>query len=86
MIRPLGKRVLLRPDTQDEKTASGIIIPEQATNPMYLTGRVVAVGSRVDLDVKAGDHLAFQKIYDEVKDGTETLYLIEDVFLIAVYE
>lgn len=77
---------MIKPDSQEEKTASGIIIPEQANNPIYLTGVVLAVGSRVDLDVKKGDHVSFQKMYDEMKDGEDTVYLVEDVFLTAVYE
>lgn len=86
MIRPLGRRVLIKPDTVEEKTASGIIVPENANNPLYLTGRVVAVGSRVDMDLKANDHVAFQKIYEEIKHDGADYWLVEDVFLIAVYE
>jgi len=86
MIRPLGKRILIKPDTAEDKTASGIIIPDQANNPMYLTGVVQAVGSRVDMDVKQGDHVAFQKIYDEMNDKDGDKYLVEDVFLLAIYE
>lgn len=86
MIRPLGKRVLVKPFTDAEKTASGIIIPESAKNPIYFVGEVVAVGSRIELDIVKGMKVAFQKIYDEIKHEDVTYYLVEEVFLIAVYD
>lgn len=86
MIRPLGKNILIKPDSAEDKTKSGIIIPEHANNPLYLTGTVEAVGTRVDMDVKKGDHVAFQKIYSEIKDTDGDKYLVEEVFLLAIYE
>ncbi len=86
MIRPLGRRVLVRPSTPEDKTESGIIIPEGATNVQYMTGHVEEVGSRVELDVKKGDHIAFSKVFDEVKSDKETYYIVEEPFLIAVFE
>lgn len=43
-IRPLADRVLVRPATQEEKTVSGIIIPDSAKEKP-LRGEVVAVGT-----------------------------------------
>lgn len=42
-IKPLMNRVLIMPDTPDEKTASGLIIPNEAKEKPQ-TGKVVAVG------------------------------------------
>ena len=65
---PLLDRVLVERTESDNKTAGGIIIPENAIEkPME--GRVAAVGSgnrdeagkKIPLDVKAGDHLLFSK-------------------------
>ncbi len=86
MIRPMGKRVLVTPKEIKNSTDSGILMPEQALNPLFLEGTVKAVGSRVDLDIKKGDVIAFQKIYDELTYDKKTLYLVEDVFIIAVLE
>ncbi len=86
MIRPMGKRVLVTPKVIKNTSESGIIMPEAALNPLFLEGTVEAVGSRVDLDIKKGDVIAFQKIYDELTVDKKTLYLVEDVFIIAVLE
>ncbi len=86
MIRPMGKRVLVTPKAIKDKSDSGILVPEAALNPLYLEGIVEAVGSRVDLDIKKGDVIAFQKIYDELIEDKKILYLVEDVFIIAVVE
>ena len=86
MIRPLGPRVLVKPDSAEEQTKSGIIIPEIARNPTFLTGTIVKVGTRIDIDVKEGDHVSFAKVYDEVTFDKETYYLIEQPFLTAILE
>jgi chaperonin GroES len=67
-VRPLHDRVLVERVEQEQKTASGIIIPDTAQEkPME--GKVVAVGkgSRSEngsvqpLDVKVGDKILFTK-------------------------
>ena len=46
-IRPLYDRIVVkRLDTQDEKTASGLIIPDSAKEKPQ-EGEVIAVGARV---------------------------------------
>ena len=42
-IKPLADRVLIRPAAQEEKTVSGIIIPDSAKEKP-LRGEVIAVG------------------------------------------
>ena len=67
-FRPLHDRVLVKRIESEEKTKSGIIIPDTAKEkPME--GEVVSVGSGVrredgtitPLDVKAGDRILFGK-------------------------
>lgn len=62
-IRPLADRVLVRPAEAEEKTSTGIIIPDTAKEkPME--GEVVAVGNgKKDepLTVKVGDKVIFGK-------------------------
>ncbi len=62
-IRPLGDRVVVEPAKADEKTASGIIIPDTAKEKPN-QGTVVAV-SEGDKDniltVKTGDKILYGK-------------------------
>lgn len=89
-IKPLQDRILVKRVAGEEKTASGIIIPDNAKEkPME--GKVVAVGNGKVLndgklhkpDVKAGDKVLFGKYAGtEVKiDGEEHLILREDDIL-----
>lgn len=67
-FRPLHDRVLVKRIESEEKTKSGIIIPDTAKEkPME--GEVISVGSGIrqengtitPLDVKAGDRILFGK-------------------------
>ena len=85
-FKPLHDRVLIQRVESEEKTASGIIIPDTAQEkPMQ--GKVIAAGSGAKdesgkvtpLDVKAGDSVLFGKwAGTEVKiDGTDYLIMKE---------
>ncbi len=85
-FRPLHDRVVVRRLEEEQKTKSGIIIPDTAKEkPME--GEIVAVGPGarnekgdiVPLDVKAGDRILFGKWSGtEVKlDGEELLIMKE---------
>ncbi len=85
-FRPLNDRVMLQREEPETKTASGIIIPDSATEkPMK--GKVVAVGSGlrdesgklIPLDVKAGDVVLFSKWSgtEITMDGEEYLVMKE---------
>ncbi len=86
-IRPLQDRVLVKRVEAEEKTASGIIIPDNAKEKP-LEAEVIAVGNgrRLDngelvkLDVKVGDRVLISKYSgSEVKvNGVEHLILRED--------
>lgn len=86
MLKPLGDRVVIRVLEQEEKTASGIFLPDTAKEKPS-QGEVVAVGpgkvqdngSRVALDVKVGDKIIFSKYAGtEVKyEGVEYLIVSE---------
>jgi chaperonin GroES len=90
-IRPLYDRIVVkRLESQDEKTASGLIIPDTAKEKPQ-EGQVVAVGKGkrledgkvVTLDVQVGDRILFGKYSgSEVKlDGEELLIMREDEVL-----
>lgn len=84
-IKPLADRVVIEPIAVEEKTASGIIIPD-ASKEKPLKGKVVAVGpGKTDepMTVKSGDTVLYgQYSGTEVKlDGTNYLIMREaDVF------
>ena len=62
-IKPLADRVLVRPAAQEEKTTSGIIIPDSAKEKP-LKGVVVAVGGGTkdeEMILKAGDTVLYGK-------------------------
>jgi chaperonin GroES len=89
-IRPLQDRILVKRLQSEEKTASGIIIPDNAKEKPQ-EAEVVAVGAGKMLDdgkvrkpdVKVGDKVLFSKYSgSEVKiDGVEHLILREDDLL-----
>lgn len=86
-IRPLQDRLIVERIEQDEKTASGLIIPDTAKEKPQ-QGKVIAVGKgrvREDgtvqpLDLKKGDKILFGKYSGtEIKiDGREYLIMRED--------
>jgi len=62
-IKPLADRVLVEPMQAEEKTASGIIIPDTAKEKPS-KGKVVAVGKGTkdeEMQVKAGDVVLYGK-------------------------
>jgi chaperonin GroES len=91
-VKPLADRVLVKPSMAEEKTASGIIIPDTAKEkPMQ--GEIVAVGKgRVaddgkvtPLELKVGDKVLYGKYSgtEVTFDGEEYLIMREsDVYAI----
>lgn len=62
-IKPLADRVLIEPRAAEEKTASGLFIPDSAKEKP-LEGTVVAVGPGTDevkMEVKKGDNVLYGK-------------------------
>ncbi|PWI56666.1 co-chaperone GroES [Sulfoacidibacillus thermotolerans] len=89
MIKPLGDRIVLRMVEREEKTSSGIVLPDSAKEKPQ-EAEVVAVGpgryedgKLVAVDVKVGDRVIFSKYAGtEVKyDGTEYLIVRESDIL-----
>lgn len=91
-IRPLGDRVLVKPGTEEIKTASGIIIPDTIDREKPEQGKVIAVGegrfddgALIPVSVKAGDTVVFSKYgYDSVKIDGDEYYIIKEGNLLAV--
>jgi chaperonin GroES len=87
-IKPLADRVLIEPAQAEEKTASGIIIPDTAKEKPQ-KGLVVAVGNgKKDepLTVKAGDSVLYGKYSGtEINvDGKDYLMMRESDILAII--
>ncbi|OEH85212.1 co-chaperone GroES [Desulfuribacillus stibiiarsenatis] len=93
MLRPLGDRVIIKVVAQEEKTASGIVLPESAKEKPQ-QGEIVAVGNgrfedgkRVELDVKAGDQVIYSKYAGtEVKHNGQEFLILRESDILAVLE
>jgi len=85
-FRPLGDRVVVKRSDAEQKTASGIIIPDTAQDKPQ-QGEIIAVGAGarddsgkiVPLEVKVGDQILFGKWSStEIKlEGQEYLVMKE---------
>jgi chaperonin GroES len=86
-LRPLGDRVIVKAVPKEERTKTGIILPETSDKERPEQGEVIAVGPGRVLDngslsnpsLKVGDKIVFKKYSpDEVKiDGQEYLIIAE---------
>jgi chaperonin GroES len=77
-IKPLADRVLVKPADAEEKTASGIIIPDSAKEKQ-LKGEVIAVGKGTkdeEMILKEGDKVLYGKYAGTEIELNETKYLI----------
>ncbi len=93
MLKPLGDRVIIELVESEEKTASGIVLPDTAKEKPQEgkvvavgTGRVLDNGERISLEVAQGDRIIFSKYAGtEVKyDGAEYLILRESDILAII--
>jgi chaperonin GroES len=86
-IRPLHDRVIVKRMEEERKTASGIVIPDSATEKPD-QGEIMAVGTGkkddqgklIPLDVKVGDRVLFGKYAGQVVkvEGDELLVMREE--------
>jgi chaperonin GroES len=94
-LKPLGDRLVVEPIEQEEKTASGIVLPETAKEKPQ-KGKVLAVGpgardedgERIAMDVSVDDTVLYAKYAGtEIKvDGKKLLILKENDILAIVLE
>ena len=89
-LQPLADRVVVKPSEAEEKTASGLYIPDTAKEkPMQ--GEIIAVGKGkitddgkvIALELKVGDKVLYGKYSgtEVTVDGTEYLIMREsDVY------
>ena len=93
-LKPLGDRVVVEPLEKEEKTASGIILPETAKEKPQ-EGQVVAAGpgrlddngKRVEMDVKKGDIVLFAKYSGtEIKIDDKKLLILKEYDILAIVQ
>jgi len=87
-IKPLADRVVIQAKSPEEKTSSGIFIPDTAKEKQ-LEGKVMAVGKGlpdVPMTLKKGDKVLFGKFSGtEISiDGTEYLIMKESDVLAII--
>ena len=85
-LQPLDDRIVVRPSEAEEKTASGLVIPDTAKEKPQ-QGEVLAVGpgrrsedtgNVIPLDVKVGDTVVYSKY-----GGTEITIEGEDLLILS---
>lgn len=92
-LRPLEDRVVVKPIEAEEKTKSGIVLPDTAKEKPQ-QGEVIAVGpgryedgNRVPMEVKVGDIVIYSKYGGtEVKIEGEEFVILTSRDILAVVE
>ena len=94
-FRPLGDRVLVKPNEASEmKTKGGIIIADSAQRGQKVYGEVVSVGTgifsqsgeRIPMTVKIGDKVMYTKDMggDEITMGDDKYWLFNEHQLLGI--
>lgn len=92
-IEPLHDKVVIKPLSQEEVTASGIVLPDTVDKEKPMQGEVVAVGpgkrlesgARAEMSVTVGDKVLFTKYApDEVEIDDDEYLVIEEEKILAI--
>ena len=82
-LKPLGDRVVLKPVEKEEKTKSGIVLPDTAKEKPQEgivqavgTGRILDNGTKVPMELKVGDKVLYAKYAGNEFKVDEIEYLI----------
>jgi len=89
---PIGDRVVVKPEPEEQKTKSGIVLPDSAKEkPSEGTviavgpGKVLENGQRVPLEVKIGDRVIYSKYGGtEVKIDNEEYIILNERDILAI--
>src|SRR5438445_11296618 len=81
-LKPLGDRVVVKPVEKEEKTKSGIVLPDTAKEKPQEgivqavgTGRILDNGTKVPMERKVGDKVLYAKYAGNEFKIDETEYL-----------
>lgn len=92
-IQPLHDKVVIKPLSKEEVTASGIVLPDTVDKEKPMQGEVIAVGPGKTLEsgqlqkmsVSVGDKVLFTKYApDEVEVDDEKYLVIEEEKILAI--
>lgn len=95
MLKPLADHIIVEAIVKEEKTSSGIYLPDTAAKEKPQTGKVIAVGkgkvlengTRVELEVKVGEVVVFAKYSGtEVKVDEKDYLILSERDILAVLE
>ena len=90
-LKPLGSRIVVEPIEQEEKTVTGIYLPDTAKEKPQ-EGEVIAVGpgkvtedgKRLEMEVKVGDRVIYSKYGgSEIKIDDEELIILREMDVLA---
>ena len=90
-LHPMGDRLVVKPTQSEEKTKSGIYIPDTAKEKSQ-EGKVIAVGpckmtdegKRIPMDVEVGDIIIYAKYGgSEIKLDEEELIIMRESDILA---
>ena len=91
-LQPLGERVIVKPSEQESTTKGGIFLPDTAKEKPQ-EGEVVAVGpgrvtddgTRVAMELSAGDKVIYSKYAGtEYKDGDDEYLILRESDVLAL--
>jgi len=94
-IKPLADHILIEPIKEEEKTKTGILLPETAEKERPEQGKVIAVGSGrktsagkiIPLEVKVGDKVLFTKYGpNEIKIDDKEYLIAKEEDILAILE
>lgn len=94
-IKPLADYILIEPIKEEEKTSSGILLPETADKERPEQGKVIAVGPGkrdksgkiIPLDIKVGQKVLFTKYGpNEIKVDDKEYLIAKQEDILAVIE
>ena len=91
-LTPIGDRVVVKPEPEEQKTKSGIVIPDSAkekpsegTVVAVGTGRILDNGQKVPVEVKIGDKVIYSKYGGtEVKIDDEEYIILAEKDILAI--
>jgi chaperonin GroES len=93
-LKPLFDNIIVKRIEEEEKTKSGIVLPDTIDKEKPQKGEVIAIGegkitdsgNKIEMQVKVGDQVLFKKYSpDEIKvDGEEYLVMTQNDIIAIV--
>lgn len=86
VFKPLSNHVFIEPLEEEQKTKSGIVLPDTAEKEKPIKGKIIAVGpgklsekgERVPMSVRVGDVVLFKKYGPDEIELEGKKYLVGD--------